>query len=79
MSALMMSVAAGTEWLTYPEARSRTGTTPSQFIKILKRYPIQVRQFPGCRPRVLAADVDRMMRDSIRVSGQLEDEGPSAA
>jgi hypothetical protein len=64
----MSTAIAGDEWLTMPEARARLKITRFQFHEIMKRAPLTIQQFPGCRPRVLASDLDRLARESVRTS-----------
>jgi hypothetical protein len=81
MTTTMQIATTPNQWLTYQEARKRAGLTKGQLINVMRKNPLTVQQFPGCRPRVLARDVDKLIASAIRpVPGStLDDDGPGAA
>jgi excisionase family DNA binding protein len=62
--------------LSVPAAARRMGLGREQVLRLVRNGSLGVRRFPGLRPQVLEADVDRLVSESVtpasRPSGHRE-------
>jgi hypothetical protein len=52
-------------WLSAAEAARRLGCVPKQVPNLAARGLLTVRNLPGCDPRYLLSDVDRLAAEAI--------------
>lgn len=61
-----MNAATAERWILRAEAARRLGIDDAGVDRLIERRLLTVRELPGSRPRVLAADVERLAERSTR-------------